>query len=57
MLRLIKEGMLSRMESKFKSGTFSRREKLSQPEIGAYADIARRLGQSQLRRGSLLTLE
>jgi hypothetical protein len=41
MLRLIKEGMLSRMESKFKSETFSRREKLSQPEIGAYAENAR----------------
>jgi propanediol dehydratase small subunit len=30
--------------------------KIAQPEIRAYADIARRLGQNQLRRGSLLTL-
>jgi hypothetical protein len=31
--------------------------KIAQPEIRAYADIARRLGQNQLRRGSLLTFD
>jgi hypothetical protein len=31
------------------------RKKLIEPEIGAYADNARRLDQNQLRRGSLLT--